>query len=349
MSRLERRLLLSAIALFVVPAALGGLALLAAYRTGAFDGGAGSLVTALLVGVLVALAYAAMAAYGLGRSLLQTIETIRHGAELIATVNPDYRVSVHTGSELDDLARDINRLADDLREARDALTSPGLPVPAGLRDLVDLDLMAAEVAKGEGGQRSLSSLTFVVLDVETTGLRPDRGDRVVALAGIKVRGGAVRWEEVFDTLVNPDRPIPARSVAIHGITDERVKGAPRIETVLPDFAAFAEGAVLAGHELWFDLAFLEPEAKRLGLPPLAGGQGAVDTRIVSRLVHGSFSDHTLEAVTARLAIKVEGRHSALGDARATAEVLVRLIELLKQRGIVTLEGLLDAIRKVQRG
>jgi DNA polymerase-3 subunit epsilon len=117
-----------------------------------------------------------------------------------------------------------------------------------------------------------------------------------------------------------------------------VRSAPRIETVLQDFAVFAEGAVLAGHELWFDLAFLDPEAQRLGL---AGGQGTVDTRIVSRLVHSSFPDHTLEAVTARLAIRVQGHHSALGDARATAEVLVRLIDLLKERGIVTLEGLLE--------
>jgi DNA polymerase III subunit epsilon len=107
--------------------------------------------------------------------------------------------------------------------------------------------------------------------------------------------------------------------------------------------------VLVGHELWFDLAFLEPEARRLGLPPLAGYQGVVDTRVVSRLVHGSFADHTLEAVTGRLGIAVEGRHSALGDARATAEVLVRLIELLKERGIVTLEGLFEATSKLHRG
>lgn len=349
MSRLERRLLLSVIALFVVPGALATLGLLAAHRAGAFDSGTGSLVTALLIGVLVILAYAAIAAYGLARSLLHTIETIRHGTELMVTVNPDYRVSLHTGSELDNLARDINRLADHLREARDALAgSVGPPTGAGLHDLIDLDLMTPQVVS-EVNQRRLSDLTFVVLDVETTGLRPDRGDRVVALAGIKVRGGAVRRAEVFDTLINPGRPIPARSAAIHGISDKQVGGAPRIDAVLPDFSAFAEGAVLVGHELWFDLAFLEPEARRLGLPPLAGYQGVVDTRVVSRLVHASFADHTLEAVTGRLGIAVEGRHSALGDARATAEVLVRLIELLKERGIVTLEGLFEATSRLHRG
>ena len=199
MSRLERRLLLSVIALFVVPGALATLGLLAAHRAGAFDSGTGSLVTALLIGVLVILAYAAIAAYGLARSLLHTIETIRHGTELMVTVNPDYRVSLHTGSELDNLARDINRLADHLREARDALAgSVGPPTGAGLHDLIDLDLMTPQVVS-EVNQRRLSDLTFVVLDVETTGLRPDRGDRVVALAGIKVRGGAARRAEVFET------------------------------------------------------------------------------------------------------------------------------------------------------
>jgi len=347
-SRLERRLLLSAVALFVVPATLGALVLLGAYRAGVFDTRPGALVTALLAGVLVILGYAAIAAYGLARSLLHSIETIRHGTELMITVNPGYRVNLHTGSELDDLARDINQLADHLQDARDALAGGGgLPARAGLHDLVDLDLMTPPVVR-EVSQRPLSDLTFVVLDVETTGLRPDRGDRVVALAGIKVRGGVVRRTEVFDTLVNPGRPIPARSAAIHGITDEQVGGAPRIDAVLPEFSAFAGGAVLVGHELWFDLAFLEPEARRLGLPPLSGDHGVVDTRIVSRLVHGSLPDHTLEALTGRLGITVEGRHSALGDARATAEVLVRLIGLLKQRGIVTLEGLLEATRKLHR-
>ena len=152
MSRLERRLLLSVIALFVVPAALGSLILLAAYRAGVFDSGAWSLRDSP-PGRRCSSSWPMppIAAYGLARSLLHTVETIRHGTELMTTVNPDYRVSVRPGSELETLARDINRLADQLRDARDALAdSVGLPARARLHDLVDLDLMS--IAGREGGQ-----------------------------------------------------------------------------------------------------------------------------------------------------------------------------------------------------
>jgi DNA polymerase III epsilon subunit family exonuclease len=347
MSRLERHLLVSVLMLFAVPAAVGTVLLVVAYRAGAFDRSPSSLLTAILVGLLVVLVYAAVAAHGIGRSFVRSVEGIRHGTELMTTVNPDYRLGVRTGDELEALAEDINRLADQLRAARGAFVDSSAPLPRPeLHDLVDLELMTSQAA-GEGSRRPLADLVFVVLDVETTGLRPDRGDRVVSLAGVKVRGGEVRRDEVFDALVNPGRPIPARSSAIHGITDERVAAMPSLDAVLPAFLRFAEGGVIVGHEVWFDLAFLEPEAKRMGLPAIPSGNGVVDTRLVSRLIHRSLPDHTLDAVAERLGVTIQGRHSALGDALATAEVLVRLLPLLRQRGITTLAALLDAARTLR--
>jgi DNA polymerase III epsilon subunit family exonuclease len=347
MSRLERHLLVSVLILFAVPAVVGTVLLVVAYRAGAFDQSAPALLTVILVGLLVVLAYAAIAAHGIGRSFVRTVEGIRHGTELITTVNPEYRLSVRTGDELEALAADINRLADQLRAARGALEDPAAsPSRPELHDLVDLELMSSQAA-GEGSRRPLADLVFVVLDVETTGLRPDRGDRVVSLAGVKVRGGRVRRDEVFDALVNPGRPIPSKSSAIHGITDQQVAGMQSLDTVLPAFLRFAEGGVIVGHEVWFDLAFLEPEAKRMGLPAISSGNGVVDTRLCSRLIHGSLPDHTLDAVAERLGVTIEGRHSALGDALATAEVLVRLLPLLRQRGITTLAALLDAVRSLR--
>ena len=352
MSRLERHLLVSVLTLFAVPAAVGAGLLVLAYRAGAFDRSPSALLTAILVGLLVVLVYAAVAAHGIGRSFVRHVAGIRHGTELMTTVNPDYRLTVRTGDDLEALAADINRLADQLRAARGALddSSGSLPRPE-LHDLLDLELMTSQSA-GEGSRRPLADLVYVVLDVETTGLRPDRGDRVVSLAAVRVRDGQVRRDEVFDALVNPGRPIPARSSAIHGITDERVAGMPSLEDVLPAFLRFTGDAVIVGHEVWFDLAFLEPEARRMGLPTIPSGNGVVDTRLCSRLIHGSFPDHTLDAVAERFGVAVQGRHSALGDALATAEVLVRLLPLLRRRGISTLAALVEsahALRSTRGG
>jgi DNA polymerase III subunit epsilon len=193
-------------------------------------------------------------------------------------------------------------------------------------------------------ERRLDELRFVVLDTETTGLRPEDGDRIVSLAGVKVRRSAVRRGETFDALVQPGRPVPPASSRLHGITDAMLAGAPPIDVVLPAFERFAAGAVLVGHEIWFDLRFLSLEAARLALPPPAVAHPILDARLLSQAVHGKATTHTLEAIAERMGVAVEGRHSALGDALITAEILVRLVPLLAKRGIATLGQALDAAR-----
>jgi DNA polymerase-3 subunit epsilon len=195
--------------------------------------------------------------------------------------------------------------------------------------------------------RELGDLAYVVLDTETTGLDAIAGDRIVSLGGVWVRGGAVKRSETFDILVNPGRPIPAGSIRFHGITDAMVADAPPIAVVLPAFLRFAEGAVLVGHQVWFDVRFLEMEAERLGLSPLTVAHPVLDTVRLSEVVHGPLPEHGLEAVARRLGVGVRGRHSALGDALTTAEVLVRLLELLKRRGVLTLGQAMDATRRVR--
>jgi DNA polymerase-3 subunit epsilon len=195
-------------------------------------------------------------------------------------------------------------------------------------------------------EQPLAALRCVVFDLDTTGLSPEGGDRIVSVAAIRVRGGAVKRDETFDALVNPRRPIPPASVAFHGITDAMVAEAPPLDVVLPAFLKFAEGAVLVGHQVWFDLRFVAREAAHLGLPPLTVGHPVLDTAALSGIVHGSVRDHGLDAVAQRLGVAVRGRHSALGDAIATAEIFVRLVPLLAKRGTVTLGHAIDAVRAV---
>jgi DNA polymerase-3 subunit epsilon len=197
-------------------------------------------------------------------------------------------------------------------------------------------------------ERPLAELTYVVLDVETTGLEPDRGDGIVSLAGVRVRGGSVRRAETFDALVNPGRPIPGASVRFHGITDGMVEEAPPIEVVLPAFLHFAGSATLVGHEVWFDLRFLGRAAAAAGLPAPGLDRPVLDTLLLSEVVHGPLAGHGLDDVAARVGAAVRGRHSALGDALTTAEVFVRLVELLARRNIVTLGQAVEAARRARR-
>jgi DNA polymerase III subunit epsilon len=135
-----------------------------------------------------------------------------------------------------------------------------------------------------------------------------------------------------------------------------VAEAPRIDVVLPAFLRFAEGCVLVGHEVSFDLRFIDAASERLGPPGPPGRQGGpsptfahpvLDTLLLSEVVHGPLEGHRLEVVAERLGVAVRGRHSALGDALTTAEVFVRLVELLDKRGIRTLGEALDATRQVR--
>ncbi|MGH7267511.1 MAG: exonuclease domain-containing protein, partial [Candidatus Rokuibacteriota bacterium] len=227
-----------------------------------------------------------------------------------------------------------------------AVAGPCGAVPVERPDFFDFSLfeeMARHVLPDDREQ-PLENLRYVVLDLETTGLRPDDGDRVVSIAGVPVRGGAVKRGEAFDALVNPRRSIPASSVRFHGITDGMVADAPPLDVVLPAFLRFAEGAVLIGHQVWFDVRFLGIEAARLGLPPLTLAHPVLDTLVLSEIVHGLLAGHGLDEVAGRLGVVVHGRHSALGDAVATADVFVRLLPLLRRRGIVTLGQALDAAR-----
>jgi DNA polymerase-3 subunit epsilon len=212
-------------------------------------------------------------------------------------------------------------------------------------DVSYLDRLPADRLEATAG-RALDEIEIVVLDTETTGLSPHAGDRVVSLAAVRVRRGRVEPAEVFDALVQPGRPIPPSASRIHGITDAMVAGAAEPDVVLPEFLAFAGDAVVAAHDAWFDLAFLEPELARVAQPSLAASRPVLDTRLLAAVVHG----HTaadLDGLARQLGVAIQGRHTALGDALGAAEILVRLLPRLRDRGISTLGAAVAASRGLQ--
>jgi DNA polymerase-3 subunit epsilon len=200
-------------------------------------------------------------------------------------------------------------------------------------EFYDFDLFHQSGQTPELDSMALDHLTFTVFDTETTGLDPAGGDEIVSIAAIRVVNGRILKEEVFDQLVDPRRSIPERSTQVHGIHPEMVAGQPTIDRVLPLFHKFAEETILVAHNAAFDMKMLQlkEEASRVVF-----NNPVLDTMLLSEVVHPAHKQHTMEAIAGRLGVSIVGRHTALGDALATAEVFLKLMELLKQQHIRTL-------------
>lgn len=187
----------------------------------------------------------------------------------------------------------------------------------------------------------LIATTFVVVDLETTGLRPTV-DRITEIGAVKVRGGEVLGE--LRTFVHPGRPIPAAITTVTGITDAMVRGAPTIDQVLPSLRTFLGDAVFVAHNAPFDLGFLRAAVTEHGdgghLDPVV-----VDTaRLARRLVRDEVRDLRLATLARHLRSRTAPEHRALSDARATVDVLHALIERAGSLGATTLEDLRDLSR-----
>lgn len=179
----------------------------------------------------------------------------------------------------------------------------------------------------------LFDLPVLVFDCESTGLDV-RTDRIVSVGGVRAHGPRIFHIANIDRLVNPGLPIPPRSSAIHGITDELARGAPPFPEVWPALEPLLRGAVLVGHNIGFDLALLRRECSLAGLTPPA--PPTLDTLLLAGLLFPDMTDLSLEALGERLGVDIHGRHTALGDALVTAELYVRLLPLLDSAGIGTL-------------
>jgi DNA polymerase-3 subunit epsilon len=182
----------------------------------------------------------------------------------------------------------------------------------------------------------LYDVTFVVVDLETTGGSP-ADSSITEVGAVKIRGGEVLGE--FATLVNPGRAIPPMITVLTGITDAMVLAAPPIGEVLPAFLEFARGSVLVAHNAPFDLGFLRA-ACALGGYDWPGFE-SVDTARLARqvLARDEVPDCRLATLARLFRTSTVPCHRALDDARATVDVLHRLVERLAGFGVTSLEEL----------
>ncbi len=209
-------------------------------------------------------------------------------------------------------------------------------------EFYDFDLFAHQAAGHALAERPLSEITYTVFDTETTGLQPSDGDEIIQIGATRIVAGKLRRAECFEQLVDPQRPLSAAGIAIHGIEPAMLRGQPLIAAVLPAFHAFAQDTVLVAHNAAFDMRFLQLKEATTGV---VFDQPVLDTLLLSAVVHPQQDSHRLEAIAERLGVTVLGRHTALGDAMVTAEVFVKLLPLLQALGIHTLGQALDAAKK----
>ena len=209
----------------------------------------------------------------------------------------------------------------------------------------DFALIRSEVTTDQRSA-ALRALTYVIFDTETTGLDPER-DEIVQIGAVRVVNGRIVDGERYDTLVNPGRPIPPGSTRVHGLSDDMVAAAPSVADAVAGFHAFAKGAVLVAHNAPFDLAFLRRAGTARGL---SFDHPVLDTVLLSAVLFGGSATHTLDALADRLQVNIAGnlRHTAIGDAVATAQVFVGCLGMLDGRGVGTFGACLTEVRRHER-
>jgi DNA polymerase-3 subunit epsilon len=188
----------------------------------------------------------------------------------------------------------------------------------------------------------LNRLTFVAFDTETTGLNPSEGDEIIQIGAIRGVNGKILYNETVDQLVDPQRSLPKIATEITGITPEMLTNQPLIDPTLQQFHKFVDKAVLVAHNAAFDMRFLELREKSSGVK---FRNPVLDTLLLSSIVHPNQQSHSLDAIAERMNLTIVGRHTGLGDAIVTAEIMVRLIPLLEAQGIKTLGEAIEASHK----
>ena len=263
---------------------------------------------------------------------------------------PDKRVELHCHTKMSDMdgvsdVKDIIKRAAGWGHQAIAITDHGAvqAFPDADHTVHDLDtdfkviygceIYLVDDTKGivtDSKNQSLDD-TYVVFDLETTGFHA-KNNNIIEIGAVKVVGGQIT--ERFSEFVNPKEPIPFRITELTSIRDEDVIDAEDITKILPRFMDFCKGAIMVAHNADFDMSFIKANCERLGLPC---DFTYVDTVALARYLLPSLSKFKLDNVAKAVGVSLEHHHRAVDDAGCTAEIYVKFLEMLKDRGFETLD------------
>jgi len=193
-----------------------------------------------------------------------------------------------------------------------------------------VDDLKGMVENSEG--QSLTS-EFVVFDIETTGFSP-YADKIIEIGAVRIKEGKI--VNLFSSFVNPQRPIPYRIETLTGINDAMVMNAETINTVLPKFLEFCEGATLVAHNASFDMGFIKKSCADLGYNTEFT---AVDTLGMARFLLPSLNRFRLDTVAKALKVALRNHHRAVDDAECTADIFIKFLKMLEEKGVSNLDEL----------
>lgn len=175
--------------------------------------------------------------------------------------------------------------------------------------------------------------SFVVFDIETTGFKP-RFNKIIEIGAVKIVDGEI--VDHFSEFINPERPIPYNIMQLTGIKDDMVASADTIDLVLPRFLEFCKDCVLVAHNASFDTGFIKYYANELGLPY---DFTVMDTLTLSQIIYHNLGKYTLDRICKYLGINLQNHHRAVDDAKATAQIFLKLIEQLRLENLEKLEDI----------
>jgi DNA polymerase III subunit alpha, Gram-positive type len=188
--------------------------------------------------------------------------------------------------------------------------------------------------------RQLEDATYVVFDVETTGLSAVY-DTIIELAAVKIKDGEII--DRFESFANPHHPLSATTIDLTGITDDMVRDAPEINDVLHDYAKWVEDDILVAHNASFDMGFLNAGYQKAGLPKASNP--VIDTLELARLLYPQFKNHRLNTLAKKFDVELTQHHRAIYDAEATGYLLLKMLKDAFEKGITNHNQLNDYMGK----